>query len=93
MDGWGFPYLASDSPLSMRSAAELTSHTPPAAQADLIEWGPEASASAQYQRLLDQAFPAFGDYAARLSPGAIRDDRPLNEYFFLRRLRKLTGDE
>lgn len=88
MDGWGFHYLASDAPLPPRSAAELAAATPEAARADLIEWGPEDSAEKQYQRLLDNAFPAFGEYAVRFAPDPIEDDRPLNEYFLLRRARK-----
>ena len=92
MDGWGFHYLASDAPLSMQNAEELTSRTPPAAQADMIEWGPETSAKALYERMLGFAFANYGELAARFAPEAIRDDRPRNEYFFLRRLRRLSDE-
>ncbi len=87
LDGWGFHFLASDEPLPLPAAAELAARTPPAARADLVEWGPEASAEAMYQRFLDFRVDAFSEYAERLfHPRPIEDDRPLNEYFFLRRL-------
>ena len=85
MDGWGFHFLASDSPLPERTAKDLADNTPEAAKADLIEWGPEGSALEQYQRLMDNAFPDFGFYAEKFDAEPILDDRPLNEYFFLRR--------
>jgi spermidine synthase len=84
IEGWGFHFLASDSPLPDYSAATLASHLPPAATADLLEWGPAANAEEQFARVLKQELP-LGDLIAR-APGvpALQDDRPVNEYFILR---------
>src|SRR5208283_3945323 len=52
IEGWGFHFLCSFQPLPRRSAAELASRLPPAALKDLLEWGPESAAEAQFQGVL-----------------------------------------
>lgn len=81
----GVHYLASDRPLPNRTAAELVQRLPEISAADLIEWGPERSAEAQFARLLRNEMPI--DRLISLSPAtpALSDDRPINEYYVLRR--------
>src|SRR5262249_44188666 len=52
IEGWGFHFLASERPLPTRSASELAQRMPPAAVTDLLEWGPESTAEAQFQRVV-----------------------------------------
>jgi hypothetical protein len=86
--GFGVHYLASDQRLPALSAAELAARLPPGAQADLLEWGPAESAEAQLALVMDQEVP-LTEFLQR-SPGAppLTDDRPFNEYYWLRRLRR-----
>jgi spermidine synthase len=79
----GFHFLASDQPISKRSAEELAKRLPAAAAADLVEWGPETTAVDQFGVLL---FEMSIDQFIALSPNtpALSDDRPINEYYLLR---------
>jgi spermidine synthase len=80
--GWHF--LASDQPIPVRSAAELASHMPEAAVADMLEWGPAKTAEKQFDLLLSRE--TRPEQMIALSPGtpALQDDRPINEYYLLR---------
>ena len=88
VEGWGYHFLASDSPLESYSAEDLAAHMPPAASADLVEWGPYPTAEQMFARVLSQE--ASVDELIRAEPGvpALDDDRPVNEYFLVRRLKK-----
>ena len=79
----GYHFLASDHPTPTRTASELAQRLPPAAAADLVEWGPEANAQDQFGNLL---FEMPIDTFISLSPAtpALSDDRPINEYYLLR---------
>jgi predicted membrane-bound spermidine synthase len=86
VEGWGYHFLASDSPLPSYSAAELAGHLPAAATADLLEWGPASDAQEQFARVLNQEL-SLGDLIRRApDTPALQDDRPVNEYFVLRRM-------
>jgi spermidine synthase len=80
----GFHFLASDQPIPKRSASELASRLPAAAAVDLVEWGPEKNAEDQFGGLLLE-MPI--DQFIALSPAtpALSDDRPINEYYLLRK--------
>ncbi len=82
--GQGFHFLASQSPVAERSAAELSATLPPAAAADLLEFGPKSSAEAQFAAILGSEFPVEGMVAAQANAPVLRDDRPVNEFFLLR---------
>ena len=86
VEGWGFHFLASDSPMSRLPAVTLAMRLPAAAARDLLEWGPEASVVDQLDAVLGRELPIEqliqGDPAAPL----LTDDRPVNEYFLLRRV-------
>ena len=85
IEGWGCHFLASDSPIPDRSGLELAARLPEAARADLIEWGPASSVEEQLQNAVAREHTP-GNLTA-LDPGApvLSDNRPVNEYFFLRR--------
>ncbi|MEW6074470.1 MAG: fused MFS/spermidine synthase [Planctomycetota bacterium] len=89
LDGWGFHFLCSANPLPPRTPEELAALLPPAAAADLVEWGPESTALAQLRRVTAAELPRaeLEYWVGQLATFTITDDRPLNEYYFLRRLR------
>jgi len=86
MDGWGFHYLASKEPLGSWTAEELAAHMPEPARADLVEWGPEETAEEMFARVLAGSFPSAQFHKFERRP--LADDRPVNEYYFLRRTLK-----
>ena len=86
-EGWGLHFLASETPLAPMPIASLASHLPPRAAADLVEWWPGLAPAQAFDKVLRQEV-APGDLIASLAPDApvLTDDRPYNEYYFLRRL-------
>ena len=68
----------------MRSAAELARRLPPAAAADLVEWGPYHNAEQQFAAVLKNEVPLGWPIAMDKNAPAIEDDRPVNEYGLLR---------
>jgi predicted membrane-bound spermidine synthase len=84
--GWGFHMLASESPIPSRTAEELAHRMPAAAAADLIEWRPTQTPASMYSAVLKTEQPIDRITSIRPATPAIQDDRPINEYFFLRRL-------
>ena len=90
--GWGTHVLASMDPIPDLTPAELVAHMPPDAQADFRQWlEPQPDVLEKAARMmLGRAVPADRFLAGSDGP-AVTDDRPLNEYYFLRhgmRLRK-----
>jgi spermidine synthase len=85
VEGWGFHFLCSSHPIPDRSAAELAERMPTNARKDLVEWGPQTTAQAQFGVVLkrETKFEQLLD-GAPFAP-ALRDNRPVNEYFLLRR--------
>jgi len=88
VQGWGLDFLASDTPLARRSSEELVRRMPAAAVEDMMEWGPYPTPERQFSAMLDTEFPADQLLAASPQTLAMRDDRPVNEYFLLRLLKK-----
>jgi spermidine synthase len=85
VEGWGVHLLASMKPIAVRSADVLAAQLPPRAAADLVEWGPAATPREQFALVLAQERTI--DTLTGLDPAApaLSDDRPVNEYFLLRR--------
>jgi spermidine synthase len=81
----GFHFLASMQPISPASGAVLASRLPPSAVADFLEWGPESTAELQFNAILAGEKPIAAVIAVAPGVPAIQDDRPFNEYYFLRR--------
>jgi predicted membrane-bound spermidine synthase len=86
VEGWGYHFLASDSPLPQVSATVLASRLPSAAAADLLEWGPAVNAEQQFGAVLNQELSVDGLIQAAPDVPALQDDRPVNEYYLLRRV-------
>jgi len=85
VEGWGFHYIASMEPLPVKSPLEMASGLPPRAFADLVEWGPYPTASEQFNAVLTREFSVTDMMGGESGAIPIRDDRPVNEYFLLRR--------
>jgi spermidine synthase len=83
---FGIHYLASMSPLPDTPAAVLAARMPPAAVRDFLEWGPEKTAEKQFDAVVSHQLPlkALIDEDPQVS--AMSDDRPVNEYFALRKV-------
>lgn len=88
ISGYGAHFLASETPLPERTPEELAQRMPASAVADMLEWGPSKEADRQFSIMLQHEFPV--DRLIAESPGtpAMQDDRPVNEYFLLRLLRR-----
>jgi spermidine synthase len=86
--GSGLHLLGSGAPMAPASAAVLAGRLSPEAARDLVEWGPAASPAEQFSLVLDREVPLDAVLARAPRVPALRDDRPINEYYFLRRLRK-----
>ena len=80
-------FLASMNPIPPLSAADLAKRLSPDAARDLIEWGPASSPTAQFEMVLSHERSLSAIIQEDSSTPALRDDRPINEYFLLRRLR------
>jgi len=82
----GYHLLASMSPIPAATAAQLAERLPPDAAHDLMEWGPAATPEAQFQSVLEQEVPVATILQEDSKAPALQDDRPVNEYFLIRRL-------
>jgi spermidine synthase len=80
----GLHYLCSMSPIPVRTASQLVARMPAKALADLVEWGPFKDPQQQFGIVNPNRY-SLDDLIA-LSPDtpALQDDRPVNEYYFLR---------
>jgi spermidine synthase len=84
LESYGLHFLASEEPLPQLSAAELAQRLPAPAVRDLLEWGPCASAEEQLARVLSGELRPHDVVARDPSVPPISDNRPVNEYYFLR---------
>jgi spermidine synthase len=81
----GWHYLASLQPIAVRSPVELAARMPARAAADFIEWGPATTPQDQFNLVLSHELTLEWFIARDLDAPPLRDDRPVNEYYFLRR--------
>jgi spermidine synthase len=84
IEAYGWHFLASDQPITDRTAAELVARMPAAAVKDMMEWGPAATPEAQMSMLLDHTTTAENLIALDPAIPALSDDRPINEFFMVR---------
>jgi spermidine synthase/MFS family permease len=82
---WGYHFTASSQPIPNRTAEELVQRMPPAAAKDMMEWGPEATPEQQFAVVRDSELPISQMMVRAPAAPAIQDDRPINEYYVLRR--------
>jgi spermidine synthase len=82
----GWHYFASMSPIPDRSPEEMLARMPEAAVKDMMEWGPAKTPVDQLKLVVGER-KSLDDLIA-LSPKtpALADDRPINEYYWLRAL-------
>jgi spermidine synthase len=90
VDDLGVHFIASTSPLETPTAEEMISRLPDTARRDLTEWyaGKDVRAAARLilTREIDLRSILSGDKTI-----TITDDKPFNEYFFLRKLKSLMN--
>jgi predicted membrane-bound spermidine synthase len=88
IEGWGIHFLVSKSPIPPLTASELAKKLPAAAATDLLEWGPASTAEVQFESVIKHEMPVASLMEQVPDVPALQDDRPMNEYFILRRLRE-----
>jgi len=81
---WGYHYLASISPIRDLTPAEFVAALPPLARRDLMEWNPELTIEQMAQNILSGRV-ALESLLSPKGTEMVTDDRPYNEYYFLRR--------
>jgi spermidine synthase len=81
----GIHYLASSQPLQNWTAEDLVQHMPATAVKDLMEWGPQPTPQLQLGAVLRNELSPASLIAQDPSAPALTDDRPVNEYYLLRR--------
>jgi spermidine synthase len=87
VEGWGgYHFIASQQPITVPPAEVLAARMPPRAVADMLEWGPATTASAQLNRMVSREVSLQSLVTAAPGVPVLRDDRPYNEYYLLRRL-------
>ena len=84
-DLWGLHFIASDRPIPQVTADELADRMPPAAARDIVEWEVGYIPAGIFSILLQQEVPVDALIALDPNAPALTDDRPVNEYYFLRR--------
>ena len=85
INGWGLHIIASMEPIEIPDAAQLAARLPEGAKRDLLEWSTTHDTVQDLSTVLSNEV----DYKNDLNPDPeiiITDDRPMNEYFLLRRL-------
>jgi hypothetical protein len=84
IEGWGHHFIASEQPLDTPAVEQVLTRMPPAAIRDLMEWYPRRSPEEVWREMLVQEvdLQTLMGNSSRL---AVTDDRPFNEYFWLRR--------
>jgi len=80
----GLQFLASMTPIPIRTPTELVSRMPAKAIADLVEWSPQRTPESLLRIPISHELTL--DAIISRAPGtpALQDNRPINEYYFLR---------
>jgi spermidine synthase len=90
---FGVHFLCSERPIPVITTEQIVTRMPTSALADLTEWAPTAPvglserASAQLDDLLQGELSLDSLVAASPNTPALTDDRPINEYYLVRKLR------
>jgi len=85
LGGWGYHFIASTHPLPDWTPGQLVEHMPATAIQDMMEWGPEATPERQFANVLVRGLTLDDMIAEQPNAPALQDDRPLNEYYAIRR--------
>jgi hypothetical protein len=84
VEGWGIHFIASMSPVKMPQIEEIEAKMPERAKKDLLEWSANKDFRLYIHRILSNEVPVqplLNDNKHIV----INDDKPYNEYYFLRR--------
>jgi predicted membrane-bound spermidine synthase len=84
IEGWGYHFLASEKPFEIPTLESMIGKMPDKAKKDLMEWYPGKTLEDIVSQILDKEVP-LDSLAGSDSSVMITDDKPYNEYFFLRR--------
>jgi spermidine synthase len=84
---FGFEFLASKQPIPNRTSAEMVARMPGAAVRDFMEWPFQPSAEGEFDTVLQRETSMAQILAADPNAQAMQDDRPVNEYVILRKLK------
>jgi hypothetical protein len=87
VEGWGTHFLASKTLIPRLSASELAQKLPASAVRDLMEWGPASTPEEEFGLVIKREIQLASLVQRVPNAPALQDDRPVNEYFVLRRLR------
>ena len=90
--GLGWHFFASMDPIPERSADEMLARMPAPAVADMMEWGPGHTPREQLQLMLSHSYTPEELIARAPEYPALRDDRPVNEYFVVRSFAAAFGN-
>jgi hypothetical protein len=82
----GYLFVAGASPIDKLPATTLAERLPPAAARDLIEWGPASNVVSQFETVLGRELRILDLIQEDPSAPLLTDDRPVNEYYLLRRI-------
>jgi predicted membrane-bound spermidine synthase len=82
---WGLHFLASMTPIPERTAEEHIALMPKKAIADMMEWGPARTPEGEFNLMLANEMTVDQVIAYSPQTAPLRDDRPINEYFMMRR--------
>jgi spermidine synthase len=82
---WGFHFLASNSPIPNRTPAQLAQGLPPKAAKDLVEWTPDETPEEVFAEIIGGETSVDQFIAQDPQAPAMQDNRPVNEYYVLRR--------
>lgn len=85
---WGYQFLASKQPIPYRTGEELVQHMPQSAIRDLMEWPVDPTPAQEWNYVLRKERPLSEFIAIDPNAQPMRDDRPVNEYTLLRKLKE-----
>ncbi len=91
VEGSGFHFLASALPIPSRTAEQLVARMPDSAIKDMMEWGPQPSPERQFAVVLDGELSIDQIIAQAPDAPALKDDRPVNEYFLITDLKRQSA--
>jgi predicted membrane-bound spermidine synthase len=84
VEGWGLHFLASDQPFPPLDPVKLASRLHAPAASDLVEWGPASTPEGMFEKAFQHEKPLEDLIAEDPGVPALHDNKPINEYFFLR---------
>ncbi|MGD0783951.1 MAG: hypothetical protein ABSA30_13955, partial [Candidatus Aminicenantales bacterium] len=85
MDRGGIHFFASPTPFTMPSPEEFAARLPVLAARDFTEWNPTATPAQMYMDVFYREIPMETILKPESVP-PLTDDRPINEYYLIRRL-------